>query len=261
MIGAHTLESIIDEAKEKLSEPLIIKERVYLDDFSDNDKLRFSLMKPLTDPRPINTQIVKKIFYRNSKLIGILLCNPNSEIGEKEIINHLPYFHHRSGSMCDFYCVGYGAYWPPGYYADQKTVVCIVGNDWFFSEIAFNNIRKGLEASCDWVFSGETELVLLTVRKQNSDISLDFNLAITCNLEQMKKDNAFSSVRSFFEKIFRFADKYSGQDPIWDFSDSEGLSKGKELLFDSVLSLIPKSLRAKYKETSHYAVKNISKKP
>ena len=42
MIGAHTLESIIDEAKEKLSEPLIIKERVYLDDFSDNDKLRFN---------------------------------------------------------------------------------------------------------------------------------------------------------------------------------------------------------------------------
>ena len=77
----------------------------------------------------------------------------------------------------------------------------------------------------------------------------------------MKKDNAFSSVRNFFEKIFQFADSYSGQDPIWDFSDREGLGKAKELFFDSVLSLIPKSLRSKYKETRHYAVKDISKKP
>ncbi len=261
MIEAHTLKSIIGGAKRSLSEPIIIKEDFYIFDGSDDDKLTIGYMTSLTDQKRIRKQIIEKKVYRNSKLIGILFCNPNSELGKNEILSHLPYFHHRSGAMCDFYCVGYGAHWPPGHYADQKTAVCIDGNNWFFSAVAFNNIRKDLEASCDWLFSGEAELILLKVEKKNNEIHLDFDMAITCNLERMKKDNAFSSVRNFFESIFQFAENYSGKDPIWDISDREGISKGKDLLLNSVLLLLPKPLRDTYKSTKHFAVSNISKKP
>ncbi len=232
MIEAHTLKNIIGEAKRSLSVPIVIKENVYINDGSDDDKYTIGLMKPLIDQRPIRKQIIEKKVYGNSKLIGILFCNPDSELGKNEILSHLPYFHHKSGTMCDFYCAGYGAYWPPGHYVDQKTVICIDENNWLFSDVAFNNIRKDLEASCDWLFSGETELILLNVVKKDNEIHLNFDMEITCNLERMKKDNAFSSVSTFFERIFQFAESYSGQDPIWDLSDREGLSKGKDLLLN-----------------------------
>lgn len=270
MVQAPTLDNIIADAKETFSDPIIVKKTVYKDDGSADDKDindgsdgeedTLHLMTSSNGQSPIKKQITERKVFRNSKLIGILFCNPNSELGKAEIFSDLTYCQYRSGTMCDFYLAGYGVYWPPDQYVDQKPVVSIDGSDWLFSEVAFNNIRKDLESSSDWIYSGKTELILLSVEKKNGEISLNFDLAITCNLEQMKIDNAFTSVRSFFGKIFQFAENNLGEDPIWHLSDREGLSKSKDLLLDAVLSLIPEHLRDTYKSAKHFAVSNISRK-
>lgn len=208
---------------------------------------------------PTRYQTVKVQEERNSKLIGILLAHPQSTISKNEIIGHLNYFHYRSGEAIDFFCVGYGAYWPESHYPDQNTLTKIDGVDWLFSEKAFTNVIYELEAETKWQYSGETELLLISVRKEeNGKTTMDYSSAIVCNLEAMQKDHAFSSVRSFFEGIFRFARINSCSDETWGLSDQHGLKVGESAIKDAVLSLLPNNLKSLYKKAEHYAVRNIA---
>lgn len=258
MIEAYTFDDIKGNVKESLNHPITITKRVPVVEKLD---AHLHWMNP-TDPKPeIKYQEEKLQINIESKLIGILFCHPFSPIGKDEIVKHLSYFHHRSGKMSDFFWAGYGAYWAPECYADQKLVANVDGTDWFFSDLALNQLRLDVEAECNWKYSGEAELILLSAHKEGEEVKFDFDNAISCNLELMENDNAFSSVRSFFEKIFRFADNYVGESPVWDLSDSQGFSQGKKNIADCVLSLLPEQLRDFYKSTRHYAIVNLSKKP
>jgi len=72
------------------------------------------------------------------------------------------------------------------------------------------------------------------------------------------KDEAFTSVRAFFERIFRFAKSKSADDSTWEFSDKLGLEVAGNMLKNFIISLLPKSLQSGYKKASHYAVKSIA---
>jgi len=195
---------------------------------------------------------------RNSKLIGILFTHPNAPLAKSEIVDHLNQFHYRSGEAVDFFCVGYGTYWPDNYQADMRKVTLIDGTDWFFSDAAFSQVIDEIQDLTKWQYSGETELLLLSAIKDDSGLGkLDFGSAIVCNLEMMKKDNAFSSVRAFFEEVFRFAKKNSSEIPTWGLSDTTGLSVASSSLKDAVLSLLPENLKDSYKKAEHYAIRNI----
>ena len=260
MVQAPTLDNIIADAKDSFSDPIINRRTVYLEDLTDLDEEDTLTMSSPNDQSSIKKIVVEKKVVQNSKLIGILFCRPNSALGKAEILNDLPYFHYRSGTMFDFYSAGYGNYWPPDHFVDQKPVASIDGTGWFFSEVAFNAIREDLESASDWIYSGETELILLNVGKKKDTISFDFDLAITCRLEQMKIDKAFTSVRSYFERIYNFAENYLGEDPIWYLCNRAGLSEGKELFLEAVLSLIPEHLGDTYKSAKHSAVSSISRR-
>jgi len=253
MIEAHSLDSIIENIYKSLSDRVM----VFRGSKSDTN---ISFLKALDSISNIQSNIEVIHPESSSKLIGLLFCHPKSEIGEKYLRPRINYYHHRSGKFVDFYCAGYGAYWPPGHYLDQEIVVNLKGTKWQFSDSAFNSIREDLEIRTNWTYSGESDLILLTARKSDSkDSILDFTTAIACNLEQMEKDGAFNSVSSFFEDIFRFGESYSGDDPVWDLSDREGLKQGKNFLKNFVLGRLPKELEDSYRSAKHYAVRDISK--
>jgi len=208
---------------------------------------------------PTSYQTVEIKEERNSKLVGILFCHPESKMAKEEIIGYLPYFHLRSGEAVDFFCVGYGAYWPKDHYADQKSVVKIKETDWLFSEQAFSDVIDDLELNSQWKYSGETDLILVSAEKSvEGKTQLNFKTAIVCNLEAMEKDKAFSSVRSFFTDLFRSAKKFSDQNEAWALSDAQGVNVAKNTIKGAVLSILPINLRENYKKAEHYAVKNIA---
>ncbi|EKE87643.1 hypothetical protein [Idiomarina xiamenensis] len=208
---------------------------------------------------PTRYQTVRVEESRNSKLVGILLAHPKSAISKSEIVSHLNYFHHRSGEAIDFFCVGYGSYWPENHYPDQDSTARIDGVDWFFSEKAFADVIHEIESESKWQYSGEAELLIISARRQkDGNTSMDYSSAIVCNLEAMQKDQAFTSVRSFFEDIFRFAKKSSCSDEAWGLSDQQGLRVGQSAIKDAVLSLLPKNLRDSYKKAEYFAVRNIA---
>lgn len=252
MVEAPSLHSVKERLSNELPRQIVIETREPI--------MEIGLITAFEPDRPIRYQTVRVKEARNSKLVGILICHPKTPLAKSEIVDQLAHFSERSGEAVDFFCAGYGAYWPPNHYADQKVVVSIQGVDWLFSEKAFSQVIDELESETNWEHSGETELILLTARKSDSgETELDFQSAIVCNLEAMSQEKAFTSVRAFFTGIFRYAKSHSDDDPTWGLSDSSGLNIGKSALKDAILSLLPKPLRDAYRRGEHYAIRNIAK--
>jgi hypothetical protein len=65
----------------------------------------------------------------------------------------------------------------------------------------------------------------------------------------------------FFEKIFRFAEDQSGEDPTWGLSDYLGLQVAGSALKSLLLLLVPETIRAEVRKALHLYVKDISLKP
>lgn len=250
MIGAHSLDGIREKISSDLPRTIVGTKREPIHEIG--------FMTTFDSRRPTRYQNVRFEEKCDSKLAGILLAHPNAQTAQNEIVSHLSHFHLRSGEAVDFFCVGYGAYWPPSHYADQKVVASIDGTDWYFSEAAFSEVIDQLEKETRWSYSGETELILLSAHKgSDGKAELDFGSAIVCNLERMESDGAFSSIRSFFAQIFKFAKQKRASDPAWAFSDHAGVGVGKSAIKDGILGLLPSSLRQRYRQAEHYAVRDI----
>lgn len=193
------------------------------------------------------------------RMIGLLFAPPESKLGSSEIIPTLEYFHHRSGDKIDFFCSGYRRYGKDKQFVVEREVT-IDKSPWYFNVLDFEGLRQEVQKNSAWKYSGEADLILLNARKSKSgqDVVLDWSSAICCDLERMKKDKAIESTRRFFEDIFHFVEEYKGKDPVWAFSDKQGVIKAKSGLKDLILSILPKKLGELYAEAQHLVVRDIS---
>ena len=249
MYEAHSLKSIVDNVSRQLPQKISFTKK--------EPVIEMGMIIAGAPPSRTKYKNVTVEEERDTKVIGILLCHPESVLAKTEIIGHLSHFHYQSGDAVDFYCAGYGAYWPPNHFIDQKVVTKIDDTEWLFSDKAFSEFIQELEDTTKWKYSGETELILLPARKENNSVVLDYKTAITCNLEEMYKDNAFSSVRAFFTKIFRFSKLNSEKNPLWAYSDLEGYSVVKSALKNAILSILPVNLKDTSKKLGHFAIKKL----
>jgi hypothetical protein len=192
-------------------------------------------------------------------MVGLLFARPDAPLAKAEIIPGLKYFHHRSGEHINFYCAGFAEGWPGDHHG--FTYVDADIRDWVFSDGKFNEFRQEIESMSRWKYSGETDLILTNAYYDRSRKSayLDFRSAIVCHLEEMKNDGAINSSSSFFEDIFRYAEKADGNDPTWEFSDSRGLAVAGSALKRFILYLLPKDLGKEFKRLEHFAIEDISR--
>lgn len=248
--NAHSFKSIIDQVSADLPRKVRLTKK--------EEIIELGFMRAGDAPRPTRYRSVSVEEDRSTKLIGIIFCHPKSPLAKSEIIDHLQYFHIRAGEPIDFYFMGYGAYWPPEHFPDQTSVVKIDGVEWFFSNNAFVEAIDEVEKELDWKHSGETELILLpAIKNKNGELNLDCSKAVVCNLEIMIKDKAITSVRAFFTEIFRFAKKYTEDNPTWELSDQLGIQVGKTAIKSSILNMLPKALKKSYETGEHFAVRDL----
>lgn len=191
------------------------------------------------------------------RMTGLLFARPEVRMARDEIVPSLDYFHHRSGNNIDFFCAGYGRYWY-GRVPDERAVTPDKP-PWLFSLSLFDGFRKEVEELSTWRYSGEADLLLMNALFDEKDgkASLDFESAIVCDLERMKRDGAIESVGRFFEDVFRFAEHALADDPTWGFSDQMGIRSAGAALKRVILSLLPKNLGDDYKRTEHFAIRNL----
>lgn len=200
--------------------------------------------------------------YRGKiRMVGLLFARPESSLAASEILPHLEYYHHRSGDHIDFFCAGYGKYWENSRdeFPDQRLVSRVKDENWLYSSAKFNAFREEVERMTRWRYSGGSDL-LLTNGRYDSDKHigyLDFSTSVVCQLDQMKSDGAILKVETFFEDVFRFAERFGGDDPTWGFSDRMGVKAAGSAIKRFVLSLIPKKLGEDVARVAHFAVQDI----
>lgn len=193
-----------------------------------------------------------------ARMVGLLFARPDSKLGSTEVVPGLDYFHHRSGSNIDFFCAGYRRYGKEKQ-PDERQVTH-EEPPWYFSLLAFEGLRQDVERRTRWKYSGEADLILLnaTFDKGRGKADLHWPTAIACDLDMMVRDGAIKSVSRYFELIFRFSEGFDGDDPVWSFSDDQGVRTAGSVLKRVVLSLLPKKLGDEYRRAEHFAVRDLS---
>lgn len=159
--------------------------------------------------------------------IGILLCNPNSEFAQKEILSRVEQFYNASGEFIDFYFPGYGAYWN-GEYPDRKCVQKVNGVSWYFSEKKYREFIRKLESISKWKYNGESELLVINY----SNGELDFTRSSMIWLDKSVKDGSIYSVSNEFERMFKEFEKNKN---IVEISDKFILKSIWEVLLNNLI--------------------------
>lgn len=194
------------------------------------------------------------------QLIGIVLVNPDSQLGKRDIIPRLGQYHQRAAFNTDFFFGGYGAYWPNEMYPDQRIVAELDGTKWLFSDHAFEQFRKDVQEQTEWEYSGESDLILTTARysKDAESVVVEYFESLSLCLEQVIRDKAYNSIPALFEKIFRFGET-SEDKSILALSNQHLLNKSRESLLEAVLSKV--GMEKYYKKNRSFAVRDLSKAP
>jgi hypothetical protein len=207
---------------------------------------------------PVSSELMAEINSKTKRhsLVAVLFCNPRTPFAKDEIIPSLNYFHKRSKQYINIFCCGFGAFGTTSDYPDMQQVGRVDGDEWFYSDEAFVTVVEEFEERTQWQYSGENELLLLDIVKNKDIEDLTIQHAIVCNLEQMHRDKAFTSVRSLVEKLIVYA-KSDEAANAWKFSDKQGLNVARSVLKDAVLNLLPNDLKNLYQRSENYAVKQI----
>jgi hypothetical protein len=221
---------------------------------------RVGYVSPLSHSSQLRWTKVRVEIDQVSKLAGILFCSPDSEFGKREVLSHLDLFNERTEDFIELYCAGFGTDEGSRIPREGRMVPIVGDQQWWFSAPAFNSLRKELEARTTWTYSGETDLVLFTAnRNASGDGFLSFSPCLLCNLEQMARDSAITSVRAFVEALARFGETYQGRDPISDLSNNQGFKIAGNVLKGLILSILPKPIQEGYQKADHMAVRDISR--
>ncbi len=198
------------------------------------------------------------------RMFGIVFARAEIEFVKREILPQLDYFNQRAGKTITFYFAGY----------DERpfrssAVVTVGGKGWSFDVKAFDDVRKYVETRSTWKYSGGTDLILTNARlvmkydkSTNANwpqVEIDFSSAISVELKEMLSKKAIKSVGSYFEEIFRYAERQDGLDPTWGFSDSKGVASVLSALKALVLSLLPKPLRPEVEKAAFSAVRDLTR--
>lgn len=201
------------------------------------------------------------------RLVGVLFASPTSSVGKSDILPRLDDYHHRSGEHIDFFCAGYGAYWPPGWIQDEEVVarttdpVTGLTTKWLYSAKYSNDLRAEIQRLApSWQFRGEADLLLTNAvfDTKLQQAQLDFTTTIVLRLQQLKADDALTTVPELLERIFSYAEDQDPVNPAWHFSDKQALSIGRTWLEETFVEKLPLSLGKVWIRGKHYAVHDLS---
>ncbi|MFL6197912.1 MAG: hypothetical protein ACJ76J_01940 [Thermoanaerobaculia bacterium] len=141
--------------------------------------------------------------------------------------------------------------------------MAVGGRKWYFSNAALVDFLEQLEPYTSWRYSGGCELLVTNARyaPDRSQASLDLSSAMVVDLELAEQDKAFRDVTGLCEAIFEFAKSMNEaqNDPVWEFSDKQGLRIVKGSLKSFLLAYLPKWLKPEAKKAFHFVTADIAK--
>lgn len=195
---------------------------------------------------------------------GVLFACPELPLFRTEIAPHLNYLHHASGKHIDFFCAGYGAFWPQDTppYKDARVIREInqpgwPSNGWLYSDQAFVNLYRSFESQSKWQYKDGTTLLLLSAQLQTSgDVRLDFSETLSVRFEDAIRDKAVESVHGFIHSIIVMAERQ--QADTWNMSDRLGVKAVLQSVAKELIPKVPFGLGIAAQRASHFAVEDFT---
>ncbi|MFC1750945.1 hypothetical protein ACFL2V_19305 [Pseudomonadota bacterium] len=188
-------------------------------------------MYPVNSYDGITQRLSQKYWESEGRhLTGIVFAHPGFKIVKDEIIPFIRKYHLRSGDHVHFFFSGYlthdeGKDDYMGYGDCEEIDGGAEGDNWYFSDAAFENLRSDIEKLSKWKHSGGVDLLLLDGIYKDSymyrGFDLDFSQVVSINLAESREEKIIPMIPSFFEDIFRYADQTRHEASIWDYSDKQ----------------------------------------
>lgn len=191
------------------------------------------------------------------RIVGLLFMRKGQKITDSEIIPSLSYFNQRSGET-DFVLAGW------------KHEVNTKEPGWSFDESAFVKACDVIGENTKWRYEGGTELLLFEARKgeekivEGRDFSssrtvyIDFSNALTIQLDTVML-KVSEAPQAIFERIFRFARNYQGENPLQGLSFQEARVSAVAAVVRGVIGYLPKEVKDQLEYARQFGVKDISK--
>lgn len=187
------------------------------------------------------------------RMIGLLFTRPGTKLFRESLDPNRSYFNLRSGDHIDFL-------WP-GWITRHADNPGDAGTFHLFSDEQFVKSVRVIESHTCWTYSEQSDLILCNAHRTNAtgDGRVDWSSVVVCQLDEMLKVGAITSVESFFGDIFRYAESSQGEDPTWGFSDRKAIHDSGSTLKRLLLSLVPKEVAESARRLEHFAVRDVGK--
>jgi hypothetical protein len=192
-------------------------------------------------------------------MCGLLFARPQSELASREIFPELDYFDSRLGPHFHLFTAGcFQRFVPLECYPDRRPIG--LRDKWFYSDIAFDCLRREIESSTSWQYGDGVELLLFNAMRcaQTGSASLDFHSAIALDLQRLREQRTSESIATLIGQLANYCERYSGDDPTWGFSDKIGTRIAGSALWNLILSLFPESLRREASTARLFVTQDLS---
>jgi hypothetical protein len=183
-----------------------------------------------------------KIAQDRPHLVGLIIGRPSEPLVREQIIPSLEYWHHRSATYIDLFCVG------------------------FLSEVfdagEFARTLTTFEQNTVWKYSGGTDLLLVNVKyvPDKRQVLAEYTNSLAVTLEAVTKIGGYERLPIFFEKIMAAAKESFGGESPSAVSDAFGKSLAKSALKGLLTSLLPDGVKQDARDAFLFAVRDISKR-
>lgn len=200
---------------------------------------------------------------KDVNITGVLIARPETPATKDEIIPHLDYWHYRSDFFTEFFCVGYTPQ-KPNDEPDALPVARVGGKQWYFSQKAFVEVVEEIERQTKWRYDSKTYLLITNSRydRNTKEARLDFSGAMVVEIADAVKQEAIVSASELADALFAFAKSINEDvsDPIWKFSDQQGLRVLRKSLKHYLLQFLPDYLKQPTKQAIHFVAHDLEAK-
>lgn len=137
----------------------------------------------------------------NQEIVVFLFVRPNTTAA-LDIIKEFEYIHYNSEKYCSIYAIGYSNDCSKKEDSLYMRIGTLLNSDWYFSNKAFVDFKKVLEAKLHWRYSGETEILVLQ-NNPGKDNPLNFQNYIAIDINKGIREGYIDSFQAFMESLIR----------------------------------------------------------
>jgi hypothetical protein len=189
----------------------------------------------------------------SARLIGLLFMRAGQGIVDKEIIPSFEYFDRRSGDDIDFHIPGWKRVHAYGIGMGREPTLKFDAENFIKACDIFASETR-------WTYSGGVDLLLFTLRRIGPEHwEIDLGGVIVIPILELREKKLVESTDVLFERIFSFARKFKGRDPILGFSTQEARVSAVNGLIETLVGYLPKEAKERLQYAKNFRIQDVSR--